>query len=95
MTETMVERVARAMASEAGEGWWVFPDPEEAEATEKVWMVRARIALSAMREPTEAMKEAGAEAGDWVEPADDDHDRAFAGEVFRAMIDTALQEQDK
>lgn len=48
----------------------------------------ARAAIAAMREPTEAMLEAGGEA--WIAYTGDDHEYEI---VWRAMIDFALSPQ--
>lgn len=75
----MVERVARAIQATRGprENWdRVTP------ATRDLWMADARAAIEAMREPTEAMTDAG-----WrrIEERDD------AAENWRMMIDAALK----
>jgi hypothetical protein len=76
----MIERVAAAIYGVApiGERPW-----EDAPATTRFdCVLRARVAIAAMREPTEAMREAArnglADTEDW------------AGDLWRAMIDEAL-----
>ena len=74
--ESMVERVARALAvnmfgRDSEEGW------RQLEGA-------ARAAIAAMREPTEAMLVAG---DDWLTNADC---RTEASAVWRAMLDSAL-----
>ena len=57
-------------------------------------VIRARLAITAMREPTEAMITAGHESGQWgpgVALADDALDDATSDTCWRAMIDEALK----
>lgn len=94
MTETMIEKMARAM--------WLddvgiqFAGTAEAEADwdyqRNIYFTHARAALQALREPTEAMINAG--AWEIIEP----RERSAEGEenstltVWQAMIDEALQD---
>ncbi len=81
----MVELVARAMAEAEGDGWnRIWPH----------WMARARVAIGAMREPTEAMIRVGEpvvydcyslEPGEGL-------DENPAVPTWEAMIDAALEE---
>lgn len=83
MVESMVERVARAIAGcqqEIGADKWRYCLPE------------ARAAIEAMREPTDAM----IMAAEWAEPEyrEDDRDMAIQFKAeWRAAIDAALNEQ--
>lgn len=85
-SENVVERVARAIA------------PIRAEANNyslkrvKVMAIDtmlARAAIQAMREPTEAMQDAGAAATDIV--ISDDSADFYPAKTWRAMIDEALK----
>lgn len=49
----------------------------------------ARSIIEEFRDPSEAMKDAGAAAGDW-HPAVGRIDVDCAGDVWRAMVDAAL-----
>ncbi len=68
----MVERVARAMLEDSDFKHWID------------WESAARAAISAMREPTDAMVSAGLKLVDWNLGADD---------AWRAMIDAALPQE--
>ncbi len=73
----MIEQVARALARHGhreGESWW----PAYTDA--------ARVAIEAMREPTEDMKRAG-----WRAIPEHDFGNVAAASVWDAMIDEALQ----
>ncbi len=59
MAETMVERVARGMWERTHDGTWPKDDDPE---TIELYRDDARAAIAAMREPTEAMWEAHADA---------------------------------
>jgi len=75
----MVERVAKALQEAHGPN---LPSPYEA---------MARAAISAMREPTEAMVYASPEEGTgWNEAA-----RGYAATYWSAMIDAALKPDQK
>lgn len=78
MSESMIERVARALAEEDGDLY---------EANAVFWKGMARAAIKAMREPTEAMERAGDIPG-W----DDAVSIGHSADVWRAMIDAALSE---
>lgn len=88
MENEMIERVARALVlSEFG------CDPgTKARDGRPLWefhVGKARAAIAAMREPTEAMKEAPDNAG----IADDDEysiGEFYAEQIWQAMIDAAL-----
>ena len=69
----LVERVARALCEDCGLDWET--------ATQEGWERQARAAIAAMREPTEAMLEAGRSTPP----------RTRCLEVYRAMIDEALK----
>ena len=70
----MTERAARAMADEQGMGWERMFEP-----TRAMWRNLAKVAIEAMREPTEAM----------TDFADFPSDEAKA--TWQAMIDRALR----
>ncbi len=82
MTETMIERVARAINAEAegpdGRGW-----NDEDLRTKANCRAEARAAIEAMREPTEEMLRSVLLS------------REIAGQVWQAMIDAALDEKAK
>jgi hypothetical protein len=84
MMETKVESVARALAErsdipQGGYGGW------------EAWLGPARAAIEAMREPTEAMLDAGVDRWDTHHPgATETHQNERA--TWRAMIDAALSE---
>lgn len=90
-SETMIEKVARALCEAEG----MNPDHESNEDMDeaaKLWTTYrhlARAAIEAMREPTAAMKLAGADKHNGYyhteEQARDD-----SGLIFTAMIDAAL-----
>lgn len=87
----MVERVAWAMAQLTGTGFRDMPEWARAE-----WLPRARLAIAAMREPSNDMVEAGSENTHY-EVVDDDGSEYVNLEpervtaCWRAMIDAALQ----
>lgn len=100
---SVLERAARAACNAAwagvGEDWSLASDEQQDE-----FRLMARAVLQAIREPSEAMAEAGARAGveqiyykdnAWERCVGDefksDH-RNYATYSFRAMIDTALTE---
>ncbi|MEP0149994.1 hypothetical protein [Roseibium sp.] len=90
MAETMIERVARAMEPILFGG---LPDGQCGPATARARATareKARAAIEAMREPTEAMVTIGACR------EDQDHDifeeGHIAREVWLEMIDAALKE---
>lgn len=91
MTNPMVERVARALAEDRRFDWGSMPEKAmSAAANEREWFRRlARVAISAMREPTPEQMQAGHDAHfrphvDWVSSAKD---------TYHAMIDAALKDQ--
>lgn len=79
---TMIERVARAQAEVIfGKGCPLDDDD----------YVRARAAIEAMREPTDAMVDAGFDAGD--DTVQGYSENADPQDTWQAMIDAALNEQ--
>lgn len=98
---SMIERVARAISQHVGP--FAFDDlprdrpemknrqraGEDVFDTQAEMLETARAAIEAMREPSEAMFEAGGEA-----PLNMDRDvgRGPAGRVWSGMIDAALSE---
>lgn len=82
MGSDMIERVARAIAEEAAMWGDEATRPEVRHAL-------ARAAIAAMREPTEAMVEAG--ASDVIQsPCNTSYE--IATDAYRVMIDAALAE---
>ena len=77
MASEMVERVARTLWADADDFDFDTRGPE----TQKRIRNRARLAIAAMREPTQAMADTVAGLT-----------RAQAIELWRAMIDTALKD---
>jgi hypothetical protein len=79
----MVERVARAIFPEAEDYTWDdfanAPNGSAERITASVYRMRARAAIEAMREPTEAMVHAGMSEEGTDLPSE-----------YRAMIDAAL-----
>lgn len=93
MAETVLERVARAiMVNRVGGACFVKDWRKEAAENAHVAqaLAQARAAIEILREPTETMCDAGAEAhGAWGFGASD------AAIVFPAMIDAALAKGDE
>ena len=93
---TMIERVAwrlwRADSEDAGvpasvtNGRTQEAFAEQSEDTRRRWLKFARAAIEAMREPTDAMIDAGA-----MPDCNDPHGRPST--VWGSMIDAALNEQ--
>lgn len=83
MADGMIERIARALSPSAFAGGYSSKNAEGAEQTRA--RARARAVLAAMREPTEAMREAAMHA-DYRRGF---HDGDYA-ETFQIMIDAAL-----
>jgi len=88
----MIERVARAIAADNVRGNSNWQD----------WLVEARAAIEAMREPTEKMWDAGAadlygvsreKAIEYAKEDKFESDGRKADEIWRAMIDAALSDQ--
>lgn len=78
---TMIERVAESQAKFDGRSLIGMPRGER-----ERYLERARLAIAAMREPTEGMIEAG-------DIPDCDAPHKPADGVWRAMIDAALEEK--
>lgn len=92
----MVERVARAMYEAAAQDLQskyaieldeMVDCPWEYQPERDHWYHYARAAITAMREPTEAMLDVG---GDWYV----EHPREDALEKWQAMIDAALADNN-
>ncbi|RVT93074.1 hypothetical protein [Sphingomonas crocodyli] len=91
MAETMVERVARALAQ-------ANPEPRDPDApqpngepTWKLFAPMAQRAMEAMREPTDGMKEAGAEVTRYIGTNEAiDAYEGDAANVWRLMVDAAI-----
>lgn len=100
MSETMVERVARAISADMERG---FPPRVQSswetlsDQARETMMLRARAAIAAMREPTEAVLNAGAdhmhEAIDYSMEPGEGIDGYYVTPVWQAMIDQALAEE--
>ena len=84
MSETLVERMARAIAQASGEPW--FPESERSRFNNH-WRYKALAALRAIREPTERMAMAP-----YHPDIHDDHMPAEV--VWQAMIDAAIAEAE-
>lgn len=88
---TPLERAARAMYDNVQPEWdWDDPD---AELLRRMYLDNARAALNAVREPTDAMKSAGAEVTRFIAP--DEGDGAYESEAantWRFMISALLSE---
>lgn len=93
MVESMVERVARAIC----DGRWdaehfnETANGEEPEEQREYWRGIARAAIEAMREPTDAMVEAGFDAGD--DTVQGYSENADPQDTWQSMIDAAINEQ--
>jgi len=80
---TPVETAARAMYDSVAPDWqWDDPD---AELLRRMYRANARAALLSLREPTDAMCEAG---GDHVAQGD----RLTVDSIWTAMMDAALDQ---
>jgi len=88
MVESMVERVARAICENEHNLWSETPPDVQG-----IYLDLARISIEAMREPTDAMIDAGVAMalqalvhgqGGWS---------AYIADLHRQMIDAALNEQ--
>jgi hypothetical protein len=97
--QTMIERIARALCSEAH----IDPDKSVMKSggsgdgdRQVAWMAlrkQARTILAIMRQPTGAMLSANAEAVNGTRrPIDSGSDHFIAEEIWRAMIDAALED---
>lgn len=89
--DDMVEKVARAIC-DAGQGQWRKPPYNElhTDALNNHWRHKARAAIEAMREPSEAMVKAGYDAFmAWDARTGDDLGMEI---IWRAMIDAALSD---
>lgn len=82
---SMIERVARAICEERGEGWDASNEDERAS-----WRETAVAAIEAMREPTEGMCWLGQTALD--EECEPSMMGPAPAPIWRAMIDAALSE---
>jgi hypothetical protein len=77
---TMIERVARAMAKAASPLPWEMGDEE----WRNDFRTKARAAIEAMREPDEAMLDAGVNFRER---------NARTEQIWQAMVDEALKEK--
>lgn len=86
MAESMIERVARAMFDADATGYPGISVPFEGQSigVQDRWLGLARAAIEAMREPTDAMVDAG------VDHIGEGH---YNGWAYTAMIDAAINEQ--
>lgn len=90
---TMIKRVAQALEPM----WWTVPvddypaEKARREARQAESLMKARAAIEAMREPTEAMREAGRDAFE----RDDYHMSVYhcIGVGYTAMVQAALEEK--
>lgn len=88
MAETMIERVALAIAGEIDCVDWTAPDNtmSHAERLNAIALDAARVAIEAMAEPTEEMVDAGAVA------EGDGNLEAEARNLWAVMISAALRD---
>lgn len=82
MSESMIERVARAIFSDR------YPDEDWKEYQKRDYCGHARAAIEAMREPTDAMVDSG-----HSRPNDFQHGQTTVVEIYEAMIDAVLSEK--
>lgn len=90
MSQTMIERIARAIAPEAWEPGRYFGSAVRRWRRE-MSIRNARAALAALREPTEGMVTMGESAAEMPDDEDGCRITFAADDVFRAMIDAALE----
>lgn len=95
MSESMIDRVARALHARRYGEW--YEGPLKMTDSQRACLADARAAIEAMREPTEYMQKAGFRLNKWTNPKPC-HDHCV-GRVtmpvdapWRAMIDAALNE---
>jgi hypothetical protein len=79
--ESMIERVARALSATKAWGEFDMQSP----AWQQAHRDMARLVIQVMREPTDAMMEA---------PPDIAGENPGLSEIWRAMIDAALEKSD-
>lgn len=91
MTDSMIERVARAICAVELDGYQPTAHPrgwdDISQSRRKDFIDYARAAIAAMREPTDLMGYAGACHDRMSSPA------SIAKDSYRAMIDSILQEK--
>jgi hypothetical protein len=76
----IVERVAKALAKSTDQSeYWTN------------YVVQARAAIAAMREPTDAMKDAATDLEDFLDKSQADNGALWPF-IWQAMIDACLQE---
>ena len=85
MSDSMVERVAKAMCEDDGANWNAAnfnetANGDEPEEQREYWRVKARAAIEAMKEPTDAMADEGYR-----------HIADGADSVWRAMTSKAME----
>jgi hypothetical protein len=80
----MIDRVAKAMADNDGWGW----DNAISDLGRNMWRAHARVAIAALREPTDEMAEVGFQLHTGHPCWQEDVKHAW-----RAMIDVALREE--
>lgn len=99
MTDSMIERVARSICRESGAICVMDEDPARPACTRKNCenISLARAAIQAMRTPTEAMLEAGADPVLKLTQADGARTTGWgcsaAAIVYQTVIDAALKEK--
>lgn len=89
MTESMVEKVARALSVADGFHPEATSNDSEEQPAWTLYVAMAKAAIGAMREPTPEMRVAMGSKMDWV------NSRADWDAIFPAAIDAALKEQEK
>jgi hypothetical protein len=93
---TMVEIVARAIAEKGfGRSWDDFEEVNAYDTDQCDLLAYARAAIEAMREPTEAMHEAGGRIIDEGEGYPHDKPLPTLRNAYKAMIDAALSETER
>lgn len=90
MMSDMIERVARAIADEMAGDWSHIPERSAGETSREDLRVAARLAIEAMREPTELMLWDGKCSLDPLMPSHFELQDIRA--CWEAMIDAALPE---
>lgn len=96
----MVEKVARRLCEAADDDWdwsvfYIVDANDTAETGRDVYRNMARAAIEAMREPTDGMVDAPYDADIDFGPGGTGDVQANPRNVWRAMIDKAIQESEE
>jgi hypothetical protein len=99
-SQSEVERIAKAMAESEGWRWGISDGPtnmvdacgsgQDSSRSRTTWRKRARAAIEALREPSEAMISAGVEAATELHPYASSY--AWVEFAYKGAIDAALAE---